>query len=83
MEPPNNGHVGEMASVGCRELSASQRLLKYYIHIWEFNSVPRGLSIIEGLSASRSVRFGRLHCRELSDVLLKLSKNKLFLSCIK
>ena len=30
LESPNNGHVGEMASVRCRELSASRGLLKYY-----------------------------------------------------
>ena len=28
VESPNNGHVGDMASVCCRELSASRRLLK-------------------------------------------------------
>ena len=30
LESPNNGHVGEMASVRCRELSPSRGLLKYY-----------------------------------------------------
>ena len=32
------------------------------LYSWQVNSVPRGLSVVEGLSASRSVRFGRLHC---------------------
>ena len=30
VESSNNGHVGGMASVRCRELSASRGLLKYY-----------------------------------------------------
>ena len=30
MESPNNGHIGDIAFVRCREMSASRRLFKYY-----------------------------------------------------
>ena len=33
VESPNNGHVGDMASVRCRELSASRRLLTIIIFV--------------------------------------------------
>ena len=33
VESPNNGHVGDMASVRCRELSASRRLLSIIIFV--------------------------------------------------
>ena len=44
MESPNNGHIGDMAFVRCREVSTSQRLLNYYIRI------PQSLSVVVGLS---------------------------------
>ena len=31
VESPNNGHVGDMASACCRELSASRRLVHLFI----------------------------------------------------
>ena len=62
MESPNNGHIGDMTFVRCREMSASRRLLNYYMYGRFIHSVTRGLSVVEGLFAFRSVRFGRLYC---------------------
>ena len=56
VEFPNNGHIGSMAFVRCREMSASRRLLNYYMYGEFIHPVSRGLS------AFRSVRFGRLYC---------------------
>ena len=43
------------------------------LYSWQVNSVPRGLFVVEGLSASRSVRFGRLHCIHCLYILKKIS----------
>ena len=47
MESPNNGHVGQMASVRCRELSASRKLVHNFIKLHNIHKFKCSFTFIK------------------------------------